>query len=71
MSEIKEKQQNYILSKPMSVTNTYKKAYEGSKANAVKAKCLDCTCDQREEIRDCEAFTCPLWEVRPYQVKRK
>lgn len=69
MEEIKERQDIYISNKPQSVTGFYLKAYSGSKANAVKAKCLDCTCDQREEIRDCRAFTCPLWKVRPYQVK--
>ena len=70
MQEIKEKQESYIHSKPVTVKGVYSKAYQGSKANAVKAKCLDCTCDQRDEIRNCEAFTCPLWSVRPYQSKR-
>ena len=34
---------------------------------AVKAKCLDCSCWQREEITDCRVFACPLWAHRPYQ----
>ena len=70
MQETKEKQHKYAMSKPQSVTNVYLKAYNGSKASAVKAKCLDCTCDQRDEIRNCEAVTCPLWSVRPYQSKK-
>lgn len=69
MQEIKEKQYNYAMAKPQSVTACYLKAYSGSKANAVKAKCLDCTCDQRDEIKNCKAYSCPLWKVRPYQGK--
>ena len=38
-----------------------------SKALAVKAKCLDCTCWQPLEIQKCQIVTCPLWRVRPYQ----
>jgi len=44
------------------------KAYSGkSKASGIKAKCLDCSCFQKEEITNCEVFTCPLYEYRPYQ----
>jgi hypothetical protein len=38
-----------------------------SKALAVKAKCLDCCCWDTVEIKNCQAVTCPLWRVRPYQ----
>lgn len=49
---------------------TIRKAYSGvSKAVAVKAKCLDCTNLQRNEITNCQAEACPLWRVRPYQIK--
>ena len=42
-------------------------AYEGnSRAKAVKAKCLDCSLFQREEIKNCTVFGCPLWRYRPY-----
>jgi hypothetical protein len=34
---------------------------------AVKAKCLDCSCWQIAEITDCRVFTCPLWAHRPYK----
>ena len=34
---------------------------------AVKAKCLDCSCWQIAEITDCRVLTCPLWAHRPYQ----
>lgn len=63
------KQENVIKRLPESVKSVYRKAYEGSKANAVKAKCLECVCNARELIRNCETEACPLWKVRPYQVK--
>lgn len=34
---------------------------------AINAKCWDCACENRTEIRDCEVKNCPLWNVRPYQ----
>ncbi len=32
---------------------------------AVAAKCWDCTCEQRQEIKICPITTCPLWNFRP------
>jgi hypothetical protein len=34
---------------------------------AIRDKCLDCTCDQRAEIKMCPVTNCPLWKHRPYQ----
>lgn len=34
---------------------------------AIRDKCLDCTCDQRVEIAQCRIVKCPLWQHRPYQ----
>ena len=49
-----------------------RKAYEGnSKAAALKAKCLDCSCWQRVEITNCTVTTCPLWPYRPYQSQEE
>ena len=56
---------------PVSVKGMYKKAFLGSKATAIKAKCLECSCNQREEIRLCDIYTCPLYEVRPYQLRNE
>ncbi len=56
---------------PSSQRNIYSRAFSGSKANAVKAKCLDCCCGVREEVRLCEVYMCPLYEVRPYREKVK
>lgn len=38
---------------------------------AIKAKCLDCCCDQKKEVKLCPIDTCPLWEFRPFQGRDK
>ena len=45
----------------------YKAYCETAPSNKIKAKCLDCSCYQREEITKCTAKTCPLYSVRPYR----
>ena len=35
-----------------------------SPMKAIRAKCLDCCCDQREEVKLCPATTCPLYPFR-------
>ena len=31
---------------------------------AIRAKCMDCTCYQPKEIRECPITSCPLWPYR-------
>ncbi len=31
---------------------------------AIRAKCLDCCCDNAAEVRKCVCFSCPLWPLR-------
>ena len=31
---------------------------------AIRAKCIDCTCGQDDEIRNCTIKTCPLYLYR-------
>ena len=31
---------------------------------AIRAKCIDCCCGQRAEVRQCTAQRCPLWPYR-------
>jgi len=38
-----------------------------SRREAIKSKCLDCACWQRDETSNCPATSCPLWLYRPYQ----
>lgn len=40
-----------------------------SKADRIKAKCLDCCCYQRDEVRQCGRRFCPLWAIRPFRGK--
>jgi hypothetical protein len=42
-------------------------AEKGSLPAAVKLTCLECTCWQKKEIRDCEIRRCPLYPHRPFQ----
>ncbi len=35
-----------------------------SPLKAIRAKCLDCCCDQRDEVKMCPATKCPLWGFR-------
>ena len=53
---------------PKYVSNL-EKVYYGKKSfiRAIKAKCLDCCCWQREEVRNCQSYACPLWNLRPFQ----
>jgi len=53
-----------------SKTNVFRRSFEGlSLRKAITAKCLDCCLYQTKEIRECAAYGCPLWNVRPYQIR--
>jgi hypothetical protein len=46
----------------------YDKALRGkSMKAAIKAFCLECVCWQKEEVRLCTSFACPLYSYRPYK----
>ena len=50
---------------------TFASAWGGkSRADAIKAKCIDCCCWQRDEITNCPVEVCPLWKYRPYRPKK-
>ncbi len=42
---------------------------------AIRAKCLDCSCYQVNEVKLCSTINCPLYAYRlgknPYRVKRE
>lgn len=42
---------------PTSTTNR-------SPLHAIRSKCLDCTCHQPKEVRQCPATSCALWPFR-------
>lgn len=37
---------------------------EKSPLKAIRAKCLDCTCGQANEVKNCPSKRCSLWEYR-------
>lgn len=54
---------------PESAKNTLAEAFSGSASprRAIKAMCLTCVGFQRDAIRDCTGYSCPLWMYRPFQ----
>jgi len=42
-----------------------------SKAEAIKAFCLQCVDYRYKRVKFCTAKTCPLYQVRPYQEKNE
>lgn len=58
---------------PAKYRTGYVRAVEGavSPRQAIKAKCLDCSAWQREEVRACQVRACPLWSYRPFQTTRR
>jgi hypothetical protein len=35
-----------------------------SPLKAIRAKCLDCSCHQPSQVRECHITACPLWPFR-------
>lgn len=58
-----------IAEAPESARGILKRAYQGTggRTNAVKAMCLACTGYDRESVRNCAGWACPLWRWRPFQ----
>ena len=54
---------------PESAKNTLREAFSGSASprKAIKAMCLACVGFEREQIKNCTGFSCPLWKYRPFQ----
>lgn len=54
---------------PESVKGCLNRAFSGSggRANAIKAFCLTCVGYDRQEVKNCSSFGCPLWEYRPFR----
>ncbi len=60
---------------PPTVTIARKAGHKPiSPVEAIRRKCLDCTCQQPVEVKLCEAVTCSLWPFRsgrhPYTKTR-
>lgn len=37
--------------------------------SAINAKCIDCCCGQKAEVRRCAIESCSLWPVRPFRAR--
>jgi hypothetical protein len=68
-AESKIRQAELVSKAPPSARRTLEKAFEGSVSprGAIKPMCLTCTNYDREEIRSCRVFSCPLRRYRPFQ----
>ena len=60
-----------IATTPESFRNLLTQSHSGncSPRVAIKAQCAECNGFDRDAIRDCTAYACPLWQFRPYQQK--
>ena len=54
---------------PVSMHGVLRRAFDGKggRANAIRAMCLACTGFDRETVRNCTGWSCPLWMWRPFQ----
>jgi len=53
---------------PRSYRRIYDEATAGKSLRAaINSQCLECQGWQISAIKNCEAFACPLWAVKPYQ----
>jgi hypothetical protein len=53
----------------ISLEEFVKAGIEGTQAgggglDVIRARCLDCCCEQAEEVRKCVSVTCPSWPYR-------
>lgn len=56
---------------PKAYRGIYDRAMTGqSKAAAIHSFCLECMGWQREEIRLCTSYPCPLYPYRPYGISQ-
>ena len=58
-----------LLAKPSAAPGVNREsggvmARAGSPLRAIREKCLDCTCQQPVEVRECRIQTCALWPFR-------
>jgi len=58
---------------PPRYRDMIRKALEGklTRAQAIKAKCIECCGFEVKQARDCGVETCPLYHVNPYRKRRR
>lgn len=57
-----------ISEAPQSCQKSLAQAFFGSASprQAIKAMCLACVGFDRQSVRNCTGYSCPLWQYRPY-----
>jgi hypothetical protein len=62
-------QEGELSRTPISARGIVARAFAGkaSPRQAIKARCLQCSNYQRDEIKHCTVEGCALWTYRPYQ----
>ena len=62
-----------VKSAPESYRPLFLGVFSGDRgrADAVRAKCLDCANFSRLEVTHCQVTNCPLWLIRPYQTEEQ
>ena len=60
---------NMVSQAPAGVRKTLGEAFSGSASprKAIKAQCLVCVGYDRDAVRNCTGYSCPLWSYRPFQ----
>lgn len=54
---------------PVTFHNVINRIQSGSIKAAIKLHCLQCSGYERNEVKHCQCLTCPLYAIRPYQIK--
>ena len=70
MTATRDEQAAKILAgAPVTMQKTLQRAFDGQggRQNAIKAMCLACAGFDRETVRNCTGWSCPLWIWRPFQ----
>ncbi len=68
--EYRQKLKLGLVEKPKPL-DPIEKAIQNPKSlrYAINAKCFDCCCFQKPDVRFCTAVDCPLHHLRPWQPK--
>lgn len=58
-----------LANTPQASQNTLARAFSGtaSPRTAIKAQCLQCVGFDRDSVKNCTGWSCPLWAYRPFQ----
>ena len=69
--KMEERRKQRMESAPTSARGLLGRIFAGraSPRACVKGMCLECVGFERAAVRECVAWACPLWGIRPFQGK--